>query len=122
MTTLNCGRVVRAVTAHLQVCQEATAMDIAQQHGIDRYVVLEALRRMARPTKDGQKRAHVVRYVYDQEGARPYPRAVYALGDGIDAPRPKPDKKAIKSAYYRRCEAKAKCNSVFNLAKEWRAR
>mgnify|MGYP001170188560 CR=1 FL=1 len=65
------------------------------------------------------KRIHIVRYDYEMEGQRRYPRAVFALGDGVDAK--KPNRKAVlrenKRRYTERQHKKNKMNFVFNLAK-----
>lgn len=63
------------------------------------------------------KQIHVVKYVYDAEGMRRYPRAVYAIGFGIDALKPKSDKKAIKRRYEEKRRRMFSMNSVFNMAK-----
>lgn len=63
------------------------------------------------------KQIHIVKYVYDAEGMRRYPRAVYAIGFGIDALKPKSDKKAIKRRYEEKRRRMFSMNSVFNMAK-----
>jgi hypothetical protein len=63
------------------------------------------------------KQIHIVRWVHDSEGARPYPRAVYALGDGQDTPKPKPQKRIeIRRRYDEKRRNRYSMNSVFNLA------
>lgn len=63
------------------------------------------------------KRIYVKEYVFDAEGSRRYPRAVYAIGDLPDAIKPKSDEKAIKRRYVERQKAKYTMNSVFNMGK-----
>ena len=64
------------------------------------------------------RRAHICAWVFDMDGERRYPRAVYALGDEPNAKRPKPQTRAQVVANYRmRLTARYKSNSVFNLAR-----
>lgn len=62
------------------------------------------------------QRAHIVEYVYDQEGQKRYPRAVYAYGPGKNAPRPKRDTKATQKRSRNKRKLLLATNSVFNLA------
>lgn len=63
------------------------------------------------------RRAHIREWVYDMEGQRPYPRAVYALGDKPNAKKPGPKKRTeVVNAYRARLKAKYRNSSVFNLA------
>jgi len=62
------------------------------------------------------QRAHIKGYVYDQEGQKRYPRATYAYGPGINAPKPKPDKQAIQKRSRNKRISLLSSNSVFNLA------
>lgn len=121
MTTINYGKNVSAALDALCLHGEITAMELMNSAGIDRRSAHAALNNLATRTKSGQKRAHIVRWVHDHEGARKYPRAVYALGDKRDAPKPKRDVKATKRAYYDRIRSKTLMNSVFNLGLQWRA-
>lgn len=64
------------------------------------------------------RRAYICGWVYDMEGQRPYPRAVYALGDRPNAKRPSPKKRTeVVNAYRARLKAKYQQNSIFNLAR-----
>lgn len=62
------------------------------------------------------QRAHICDYVYDQEGQKRYPRAVYAYGPGKNAPKPTPDKAAIQKRSRDKRRLHKGINSVFNLA------
>lgn len=121
MSSLNRGRRVIATIAALVECGEITAMELAEHLGITRYDAHAVLHRMSKRTKAGLKRAYVVRYIYDHDGARNYPRAVYALGDKPDAPKPKADQLAVKREYYARQKSHSTMNSVFNLGMRWRS-
>lgn len=63
------------------------------------------------------RRAHICGWVWDTEGMREYPRAVYALGDKPNAKRPKPKTRAeIVARYKAKRSTKCYTNSIFNLA------
>lgn len=94
------GSTVAAIIAALDECGPMTRAELSAHLGKDRTLVSAVVTRMARPTKDGQpKRLHVTNFVYDHEGSRRYPRAVYALGSYPDARKPKPDKAENKRRY-----------------------
>ena len=93
-----------------------TRAEICLNLGREKDVIASIVSRLARDTVKAGKRIHIKSYVWDMEGEKRYPRAVYALGDGKDAPKPKPDTKANKSRYWAKHRTKRTCNSVFNLA------
>jgi len=70
---------------------------------------------MTKPGRKLPKRLYIKSYVYDQEGERFYPRAVYDLGDKPDAKKPKSDKLKVKRRYIARRKMRYATNSVFNL-------
>lgn len=121
MSSLNRGQRVIDTTATLVQFGEITAMELAEHLGITRYVAHAVLNRMNKRTKAGLKRIHIVRYIDDHDGARTYPRAVFALGDKPDAKKPKADQLAVKRRYYARLKSRTTMNSVFNLGLQWRA-
>lgn len=121
MSSLNKGRVVTKTLAALADIGEMTAMELAEYIGIGRYDAHAVLRRIAQRTQKGLKRVYIVRYVYDHDSSRKYPRAVYALGDKQNAARPKADQLKVKREHYQRTKKRATMNSVFNLAAHWRA-
>lgn len=115
MTTTNTGsHVIKALEA-LAEFGKITAQEFADYADIGRYDAHAVLNRMSRRTKAGEKRLYIADWVYAHDGARRYPRAVYALGDKVDKPRPKPDVRENR----RRSEHKAikavRMNSVFNM-------
>lgn len=121
MSSLNRGQRVIDTLAAIAEFGEISAMELADYLGIGRYDAHAVLNRMSKRTKAGLKRIYVVRYIHDHEGARKYPRAVYAVGDKPDARKPKADQNAVKRAHYARAKSRATSNSVFNLALHWRA-
>ena len=114
MSSLNRGQRVIDTTA-------AIAMELAEYLDITRYDAHAVLNRMNKRTKAGLKRIYVVRYIDDHDGARTYPRAVFAMGDKPDAKKPKADQNAVKRRYYARLKSRTTMNSVFNLGLHWRA-
>ena len=69
--------------------------------------------RLSRPTLRpvGQKRIYIQAWRYDDEGGRHYPRAVYALGDLPDKPKPRVDRKAVR----RRSRQRVKTRRLVNV-------
>jgi predicted ArsR family transcriptional regulator len=110
------GSTVTKILAALKECGEMTPDEICQHIDIQRDHVSTILTRLRRPGKQVPQRVYVVRYVSDAEGMRRYPRPVYALGRGINAKRPKSDKKEIKRRYNAKVRKLMTTNSVFNLA------
>lgn len=121
MSSLNRGQRVIDTTAAIVEFGEITASELAEHLGITRYDAHAVLNRMNKRTKAGLKRIHVVRYINDHDGARTYPRAVFAMGDKPDAKKPKADQLAVKRRYYARLKSRTTMNSVFNLGMHWRA-
>jgi hypothetical protein len=121
LSSLNRGCRVVAALAALVEHGEITAIELSDYLGIGRYDAHAVLKKLATPTKAGVKRAYIVRWVWDHEGAKKYPRPVYAPGKKSDAKRPVADQLANKRAYYHRQKKLATMNSVFNLGIQWRA-
>ena len=92
-----------------------TRQEIGVHLGLDHSHVSAIVTRMTKDTPKTGKRLHVESYVYDSEGQKRYPRAVYATGSKPDAKRPKPDKKATRRRYLASLRKKMTGNSVFNL-------
>lgn len=117
MTSLNRGSVVEQILELLREVGPMTVMDIADTTGIDRYKIHAAMKRMTDPNVLGGKRAYVKDYVYQADGARPYPRAVFALGNKPCKRRPKRDQKEVKRRYEQRRNTLLRNSSVFNLGR-----
>lgn len=105
-------------TKILKIVEEygpVTRHEICAYLGIDRAHVSAIITRMAKDTPKAGKRLYIESYVYDSEGQKRYPRAVYAAGSKPDAKRPKPDKKETRRRYLANVRKRMTCNSVFNL-------
>lgn len=92
-----------------------TQAELGELLGLDRFGAAALVNILRRPLKTIPKRIHVVKWVTDHPGQRTYPRAVYALGSGEDAPRPKRNYKAVKKRYESNKKARLKMSSVFRL-------
>lgn len=108
---------VQAIKMALEQYGPQSRAELEQTAVIPKELIAAVVSRMNRNTPRIGKQIHISHYVYDAEGARRYPRAVYALGAGVDAKKPVAPTKENK----RRYEAKRKgwyaMNSVFNLGK-----
>lgn len=94
-----------------------TRAEVEKIVGVHKHNVSAAVSRLHKRCNRAGKRIYVVGYVYDGEGSRRYPRAQYDVGDKPDAPKPKPDKKAIGRRYEQSRLTKFRNNSVFHLGK-----
>lgn len=109
------GQTVKDILAKLDECGECAPAEMASLLGLDRMNVSTIMTRLRRAGKKTPKRIYIVRYVHDGEGARRYPRPVYAIGDLPDAKKPKADVKANKRRYRQGLRLRMTANSVFNL-------
>jgi hypothetical protein len=109
------GKLTNAVLDALKEYGPMTTSEVSDCLNRPKGDISATLTRMTKAFPLTPKRIYIKMYVYDEEGARRYPRAVYDLGDQEDAKKPKSNPKEIK----RRYEAKRKGmyikNSVFNL-------
>lgn len=109
------GETVARIEALIDSYGPMTRVEICQHIGKDRRCVSSIVSRMMKQTPRKPKRLYILRYVFDHEGERSYPRAVYALGDKPDARRPQSDPKAAKRRYNAKVKALNTANFVFNL-------
>ena len=109
------GPLVLGVIAVLEHEEELTRAEICRAMGVDRFLGSSVISRMRRATKMLPKRIYVVRWVYEDDDGRYYPRAVFALGDKPDARKPKPKPNKECTAKYR-ARNRGRASSVFNWA------
>lgn len=100
----------------LEECGRMTAQEFADWADIGRYDAHAVLVRMNKRTKAGEKRIHIADWVHGHDGARRYPRPVYALGDKLDKKKPKSDPAANRRRHEQSKNRMYRMNSVFNLA------
>lgn len=110
------GQRINDIIRALEDFGPMTTVEIAEAIGVTRVSVSRQVARLTTETPRRRRRAHITQWVYDAEGARPYPRAVYALGDHPNArkPRPKTMAKAKAESVARRTKHLT-TNFVFNL-------
>lgn len=100
----------------LTECGRMSAQEFADWAEISRYDAHAVLRRMNQRTQAGEKRIHIADWTYGHDGARRYPRPVYALGDKRDKAKPKVDVAANRRRYEQGKNRMYRMTSVFNLA------
>jgi hypothetical protein len=83
--------------------------------GLEGNQISRVVSRMSKRGKDGVKRISIKAWVYDHDAARRYPRAVYALGDRKNAPRPRASRAETVKRYREKKKALNTMNFVFNL-------
>lgn len=109
------GQIVQQVIDAIQSFGPMTRTELCRHINTPRSSTAAVISRLTRPGRVTPKRLYVTGYVYDQEGERFYPRAVYDIGDKPDAKKPKADKLGVKRRYVQRRKVKYATNSVFNL-------
>lgn len=114
--TAKWGSVTREVLRMLEEDGPMTRAEICKQLGRDKDDIAAVVTRLHKRSPEAGKRVYIKDYVYDMEGERYYPRALYALGDKPDAKKPKADQLEVKRRYRERHKLRYTANSVFNLA------
>lgn len=109
------GDVTSEILRILDEIGPMTRAEICKHLGREKQDIASVVSRLNKRSPWFAKRIYIKEYVYDMEGERYYPRAVYALGDKPNKRRPKSDPKEIKRRYWARVSLKMKTNSVFNL-------
>ena len=116
MTTTNKGVLVTKAWEALKEFGCVTAQEFAYYADIGRYDAHAVLNRMSKRTKAGEKRIHIVDWVYSHDDARRYPRAMFAVGDKPDKPKPKPNLRENRKRSEHKRNKTFRMNSVFNMA------
>jgi len=87
------GYLVQQIEKALSDLGAMTGAELCQELGVDKPELSAVVSRMTRPSKTMPKRIYVVGYTFEHETHdRRYPRAIYALGDFPDKPKPKPSR------------------------------
>jgi hypothetical protein len=109
------GDTTTRILALLSEVGPMTRSEVSRHLGMPRNDCASVLSRLCKPTKRpvGPRRTHISGWVYDEEGQRQYPRAVYCLGDQPDVRKPKASRKVTLQRY--REATKFKVASVFDL-------
>jgi hypothetical protein len=106
------GRVEDMLRA-LQEFGPMTSVEICAQIGTTKSSSGAILGRLMRQSVTKPKRVYILDWTYDSEGARRYPRPIYAVGDKKDKPMPKASP-AENQRRYKQKKSKM-VNSVFQL-------
>ena len=114
MTRAGWGSVAASILAALDEQGPMSRAEIAKALGMERTAVSAIITRMRMPTKKFPKRIYISTYVYEADGLRYYPRAVYALGDKKDARKPKASRLEVRRRYDQRVRMRMTGNSIFN--------
>lgn len=118
------GPLVLGVLRVLKQHGELSRLEISHLLGVSRFTASAVISRMAKPQKTLPKRVFIRDWVYDADinvPTRVYPRAVYALGDYPDVPKPPPSSGAENSRRWRDRE-RHRVNSVFMWAQPRKTR
>lgn len=109
------GEIVNQVLKALEEDGPLTRQEICDRIGLDRLYVSAVVTRMTKATPRKPKRIYIQGYVFDADGQRRYPRAVYALGDKPDAKRVREPRKEIARRYREAKKRRLTGISVFHL-------
>jgi len=110
------GSLVQQIQEKLTELGPMTSAELCQEIGVTKSDLSAVISRMTRPLARLPKRLYVSGYIYEHETHdRRYPRAVYALGDLEDKPKPKTNRKETVRRYHENKRKRLTGNSVFNL-------
>lgn len=115
MTTTQPIRARYRIMAHLRDIGPATKAQLAVELGLITDSTSSILSYMHKGTKRLPKCIYIKSWENYQDGKKNYPRAVYALGQAKDAPKPKPDLLARDRARKAAAQERRRTNFVFNL-------
>ena len=113
------GSTVARITQLLEQYGPMTRNEICNHLDVNRMNISAVISRMIRPGVDTPRRLHISGYTHDGEGARRYPRAIYAIGDLPDAKKlnRQENRRDARKRSDKRRAAHNTMNFVFNLAR-----
>ena len=110
------GTLVQQIEQTLSELGALTGAELCQELGVTKSDLSSVISRMCKASKTLPKRIYVAGYTFEHEThARRYPRAIYALGDLPDKPKPKPNRQENVRRYNTSKHKRLTANSVFNL-------
>jgi hypothetical protein len=110
------GHLVQQIEKSLSELGAMTGAELCQELGVEKAELSAVVSRMAKASKTLPKRLYIVGYTFEHETHdRRYPRAIYALGDLPDKPKPKPSRIDNVRRYTANKRKRLTGNSVFNL-------
>lgn len=114
------GSVTEKMLIALREVGPMTCIEICRHIGVPKEKVGAILFRLKKAGPQTPQRVYIKAYVYDAEGMRRYPRAVFALGEGKHAKKPKANPKENRRRYDDK--KKLRLNSVWMLGMSRRER
>ena len=110
------GYLVQQIEKALSELGAMTGAELCQELGVEKAELSAVVSRMAKASKTLPKRLYIVGYTFEHETHDTrYPRAIYALGDLLDKPKPKPNRLDNVRRYSANKRKRLTGNSVFNL-------
>ena len=107
------GEMVQEILQALKDLGPMTGAEIAASIGYGQRRTHGITQRLRKKLSNKPKRIYVCGYVFDNEGQRNYPRAVFDLGDKNDVEKPKANPKKAARKYHQK--TKERVNSVWML-------
>ena len=107
------GATTELIITKLEDYGPMTRAELCQTLGLSHDYVSAVISRLVRQTLTMPKRVHISGYVYDADGLKRYPRAVFSVGDKPDAKRPRADKLANRRRYEQSKRTRLSGASVF---------
>ena len=108
---------IDVVAKALQEVGPMTLQEMMTHTGFNKSACSHALIALNSTMPTLAKRAHITEWVYDHEGQKRYPRAVYAWGNYPDAAKPERDTRATQQRHRAKKRMLSAVNSVFNLGR-----
>lgn len=111
------GETTKAILKALRELGPMTRAEIQEAAGVDKHSIAAIVSRLHKDTPRTGKQIYITGWVFDAEGQRRYPRAIYALGAKPDTKKPKASTLDNRRRYERKRHALFSMNSVFNMGK-----
>lgn len=116
MTRAAFGQVCDLLLALVAENGPQTQADLRQLTGKTKQQISSAIHKLTSDLERiGPRRMHISAWVWDADGERCYPRAVYAIGNKPHKPKPKADQLAVKRRYWARRRERLTAASIFRL-------
>lgn len=114
-TAASYGLIVKKIMDGLKEHGPMSRTEASAKLGISRDTLSAVFSRLSKPGKETPKRIYIKEWKTEAKHSRPYPRAVYAIGNKPNKPRPKSRTHAEAQAAYRKNLKPVVVTSVFDL-------
>lgn len=111
------GETTKAILKALRELGPMTRAEIQEAAGVDKHSIAAIVSRLHKDTPRTGKQIYITGWVFDAEGQRRYPRAIYFVGKLADAKKPKASALENRRRYDQKRHALFSMNSVFNMGK-----